>query len=442
MRVQTFASFSFGCRVNRAEKEELDRQLLVLGFQYSEKDPSLYIINTCAVTAKAEREVRQFIYQTKRKFPKTKIIITGCAATKWINEGKKFPEVFRAIDNTNKEFIAQLIAGPAPSTSSGQALVHPERKSKGSRHPQSSPILSLKDKFINSGRLFLKIQDGCQRFCTYCIVPYLRGEPKSERIKDLVTIIKNNEKEFKEIILTAINTEAYGFDTEESFLDLIRAILRQTKIARLSFGSINPGSISKDFLRFLEKKSLERRIIKYFHIPLQSGSNKILNLMKRGYTREEFLEKLNQLHQINPMAFLATDIIVGFLDENDRDFEETYNFLRGSPISKFHVFRFSKREKTAAFYMAKRLKEPTAAEKIRRAKTLSELSKRKYQAFLVKHLGKTFPALFLEKKIEGYQEALLDNQIPAFIKTSKNLVGEIKTIKIKKMNSDKLFGEL
>jgi threonylcarbamoyladenosine tRNA methylthiotransferase MtaB len=164
--------------------------------------------------------------------------------------------------------------------------------------------------------------------------------------------------------------------------------------------------------------------------------------MKRGYTREEFLEKLNQLHQINPMAFLATDIIVGFLDENDRDFEETYNFLRDSPISKFHVFRFSKREKTAAFYMAKRLKEPTAAEKIRRAKALSELSKRKYQAFLVKHLGKTFPALFLEKKIEGYQEALLDNQIPAFIKTSKNLVGEIKTIKIKKMNSDKLFGEL
>lgn len=436
MRVQTFASFSFGCRVNRAEKEELDRQLLVLGFQYSEKDPSLYIINTCAVTQKAEREVRQFIYQTKRKFPKTKIIITGCAATKWINEGKKFPEVFQAIDNTNKEFIAQLIA---KNTKAGPAARPAQR---GSRHPQSSPILPLKDKFINSSRLLVKIQDGCQRFCTYCIVPYLRGEPKSERIKDLVTIIKNNEKEFKEIILTAINTEAYGFDTEESFLDLIRAILRQTKIARLSFGSINPGSISKDFLRFLEKKSLERRIIKYFHIPLQSGSNKILNLMKRGYTREEFLEKLNQLHQINPMAYLSTDIIVGFLDENDRDFEETYNFLRCSPISKFHVFRFSKREKTAAFYMAKRLKEPIPPIKAKRAKALIELSNKKYQKFLEKHVGKTFPALFLERKIEGYQEALLDNQIPAFIKTSKNLVGEIKTIKIKKMNSDKLFGEL
>jgi threonylcarbamoyladenosine tRNA methylthiotransferase MtaB len=244
----------------------------------------------------------------------------------------------------------------------------------------------------------------------------------------------------KEVILTAINTEAYGFDTGESFIDLISNILDKTSVPRISFGSIHPWSINHEFLTFYKKTLPKKRLVNFFHIPLQSGSNKILSLMKRGYTREEFLEKLNILQKINPLAFIGTDIITGFLEESDHDFTDTYNFLSNSPISKFHIFRFSPREKTAACFMAKRLTEPSPTIKIRRAKILSDLNRKKYEQFLAKHLNLSFSAIFLDRRVEDYQEVLLNNQIPALIKTSKNLAGKIKQIKVEMLRMGKLFG--
>ena len=507
---KTFASYSFGCRVNQAEKEMLNRQLSAVNYQYSENNPSIYIINTCAVTQKAEREARQLIYQTKRKWPKTKIVVTGCAATKWINEGTKIPQVDWLIDNTNKEYIAQLLSSKLKDQRSNSKLktknlntlileagdTGEEANIKQPKipilktelnAPNDSSFLGVEtlwkeksdrkrlfvsekfgietvqkrniNKYLNSGRLLLKIQDGCQRYCTFCIVPYLRGQPKSKSIKEiireinchteLVSASSSNTYEIPkqvlddiiEVILTAINTEAYGYDTGESFITLINRIIEVTKVPRISFGSIHPWSLNNDFLTLIDKMDHKGRIVNYFHIPLQSGSNKILSLMKRGYTCEEFIEKLDRLHRINPLAFIGTDIIVGFLEETDKDFEDTYNFLKDSPISKFHVFRFSPREKTAAFYMKKRLKEPTPAQKTKRAQVLIELSRQKYQRFLEKHIGKTFPALFMEKRIDDFQEALLDNQVPALIITTKNLTGEIETIKIEAIKEEKLIGK-
>ncbi len=152
--------------------------------------------------------------------------------------------------------------------------------------------------------------------------------------------------------------------------------------------------------------------------------------MKRGYTSYEFREKLNELVSINPLTLIGTDIIVGFLGEDDDDFEDTYKFLRDSPISKFHIFRFSRREKTVAFHLSKRLSEPTPSTKLKRAKILAKLGQEKYEQFLSKHVGLTIPALFLEKRVENFQEALLDNHVPVFIKTTKDLKGKIKNIKI------------
>lgn len=417
----------------------LDRQLSTIGFRYTEGNPSIYIINTCAVTAKAEREARQFIYQLKRKFPKTKIIVTGCAATKWINEGIKMQQADWLIDNVNKEYIVQLLQVQ------GRAL-----KSMNSRP-------GLFGKFLCSGRLLLKIQDGCQRFCTFCIVPYLRGQPKSIRINELINRINSKTPlgwlaykdspgvegpDIKEVILTAINTQAYGFDTGKTFIDLVKSILGNTKVPRISFGSIHPWSINDEFFKFYQSTLNHNRLVKFFHIPLQSGSNKILSLMKRGYTREEFIEKLKTLEKIHPLTFFGTDIITGFLEETDSDFEDTYKFLKDSPISRFHVFRFSRREKTAAFYMAKKMKEPTPAQKNKRAKALIELSNKKYQQFLQKHINQTFPALFLERRIDRHQEVLLDNQIHAFIETSRDLTGEIVPVTVKNLKNDFLTGKL
>ncbi len=446
-----FASFAFGCRVNIAEKEALDKELISLGFKYSEDNPDIYFINTCAVTRKAEREARQFIYKTRKKNPKAKIIITGCAATKWLKEGIKINEVDKMIDNENKEEIINTLILPAGKAKKGipresSLAINPTKLSnfeaKFKKCKQLYPQVKINDKFLSSGRLLLKIQDGCQRFCTYCIVPYLRGTPKSKKVKDLVLSIKHFENNISEVILAAINTEAYGWDTGEKFTDLLESIINHTKIPRISLGSLHPWSINYEFFDFYKKILPKKRLVNFFHIPLQSGSNKILTLMKRGYTREEFLEKLNILAKINPFALIGTDIIVGFLDETEKDFADTFDFLKESPISKFHIFRFSIREKTAAYYMSKTIKEPTAQIKIKRAKILADLGKIKYQKFLSKHLGKIFPALFLQKRNENYQEALLDNQVLAFIKAPKNISGQIKDVKIEKIKNNRLIGKM
>lgn len=432
---KTFASYAFGCRVNQAEKEELDRELLSFGFQYSIADPSIYIINSCAVTAKAEREARQFINQIKRKHPKAKIIITGCAATKWIREKITIGNADWVIDNTSKNYIIRVLTKKEENNSFHIDAKFCDRNKW--RH-----YIGSYNKYLSSRRLLLKIQDGCQKFCTYCIVPYLRKKAKSKSIKYLVSGIKELEDKISEVILTAVNTQAYGLDTKESFVDLIKNIMERTKVPRISFGSIDPGSIDRKFLAFYKKYADSQRLIDFFHIPLQSASNKILKLMKRGYTLEEYSEKINILAKINPFAFIGTDIIAGFLDETDSDYEDTYNYLAQSPIAKFHIFRFSLRQPTAAFYLARRLQEPSPLVKAKRARWLANLGRQKYRKFLVKHIGLTFPALFLDKRKNDYQEALLDNQIPVFIKSSKNLSGDIKQVKIEALKEDKLVGRI
>ncbi len=458
---KTFASFAFGCRVNQAEKEEIDKQLSATGFLYSTTNPDFYIINSCAVTQKAEREVRQFIYQTRRKFPKTKIIVTGCAATKWIKEKIKIPQVDLMIRNLDKEKIVELILKAIPKETISECGI-PIKTSKyaktgyfaqnnydQNRHKQwrnsvseGVPSFVPKNKFTNSGRVFVKIQDGCQRFCTYCIVPYLRGKPRSISIKYLVSGIKYYENTIKEIILTAINTEYFGLENRETLTQLIDVIINKTKIPRLSFGSIHPWSLTDEFFDYYKKILPLGRLVNFFHVPLQSGSDKNLALMKRGYTSSTLMEKLKRLQKINPMAFIGTDVIVGFPGETEEDFQKTYQFLKDSPISRFHIFRFSPREGTAAYFLRKKYREPPPQEKEKRAKILVQLNWQKYRKFLEKHLGQTFPALFLEKRIDGYQEAILSNQIPIFIKSKENLAGEIREVSIEKISEEKLFGKI
>ena len=456
--MKTFYSYSFGCRVNEAEKEEIDRQMIKSGFKFDIKKPDVYIINTCSITQKAEREARQLIYQVKKQLPDTKIVITGCAATYWL-KNKLYPDLASdlLVDNVNKEFLVKLIKNRLfqPAT--------PDLVGRGGE------IRSSTNKFLGSGRMMIKIQDGCQRFCSYCIVPYLRGTPKSYEIKEIINKINSlssrakrsdlNRKEIassptaprndiiSEVILTAINTEAFGLDTGESLTELLKKVIDKTNIPRISLGSVHPWSVNDDFFDFYRKYLPKRRLVNFFHIPLQLASNKILNLMKRGYTKEEFVEKLNKLAAINPFAMIATDIIVGFFEESDSDFADTYNFLKESPIVKFHVFRYSKRNNTAGFYMAKRLKEPSPKEKAKRAKALIDLGKRKYEEFMKKNVGRESTVLLLEKKINGYQEGLLDNQLPIWIvKTSRitpyGCENRFTTVKITAFKNGKLFGKL
>jgi len=338
-------------------------------------------------------------------------------------------EVDYIIDNSNKAYISSILNKKLSDTNSSVSDVNINKN------------ILLPSKYRKSGRMIIKIQDGCQRFCSFCIVPYLRGLPSSVPIQKIVSTL-NNVSDLKEAVLVAINTEAYGYDMKDSFIDLINAVVEKTTVPRISFGSVHPWSVNNDFIAWYKKNADGDRVVKFFHIPLQSGSNKILNLMKRGYTREEHMEKLKAIAGIDPFTFIGTDIITGFLEETDRDFEDTYKFLEVAPISKFHVFRFSKRSHTAAFYMTKRLTEPSPQIKAKRSKALIALGNKKYEIFLQKHVLKTFPALFIAKREDGVQEALLHNQIPVKVKTEEKRSKQIKPVTIKSYKNGTLFGTI
>lgn len=436
MRKPHFFSFSFGCRVNQAEKEEIDEKMIKAGFVFDKNHPDLFIINSCAVTEKAEREVRQLIHKIKRESPKRQVILVGCAATYWKKNNlyQDLP-VDLFVDNANKEFLVNLL-------SKRFLKQFPINQLGYSQVEKSIPEKTISDKFLSSHRVLIKIQDGCHRFCSFCIVPYLRGLPKSKKIDEIIKEINQKEENIREVILTAINSEAFGKDTEERFVDLVKAVLKRTKILRLSFGSIHPLTIDNDFLKFYQQSLSQNRLVNFFHIPIQSASNKILDLMRRGYKKEEVREKLMALHRLNNQALIGSDIIVGFLEETDSDFEETYYFFEKMPIFKFHVFRFSKRKGTSAYYLADNFKEPDPQTKLKRAKILIELGRKKYHLFLEKQLGTNSLALFLNKMEEGYQEALLQNQMPIYVKTKKNFAGEIKNVKIETIKKGKLFGKI
>lgn len=432
---RNFDSFSFGCRVNEAEKIVMDQQMIRAGFLYNKQSPDVYIINSCAVTAKAEHEARQLILRLKREYPSIKMVVTGCSATYWLknNLWKNIP-IDLLISNIDKNYLVTLI--------------------KKRFSIQSVPIQldqlneATNDKFLSSGRVMIKIQDGCHRFCSYCIVPYLRGTPKSKKIEQIITDITHYNRynhyphKIQEVIFTAINTESFGHDTGESLIQLIDKVLSTTDIPRISFGSIHPWSINDEFIQRYKKLAVNPQFSNFFHVPIQSGSNKILRLMKRDYVREDILEKLNKILKINPMALIATDIIVGYLDESEQDFKDTYSFLEASPINKFHVFRFSTRQNTAAYYQTKRLKEPSASEKIKRSKALSDLSVKKYLKFLIRQVGTTSQALFIGEVKEGFQKAILNNQILSWIKTDVSLRGKMKRVKITGLSKNNLKGEI
>lgn len=448
--MKTFSSFSFGCRVNQAEKEALDRQLIQRGYSYNDANPSVYVINTCSITNKAEREARQMINQLRKKYgEETKIVVMGCAATNWIKTKATIENVDMIVENPSKEYIADLIEKKFTQTHKEDvtlslnpildgypSITLPEGQNMATKATLAS------DKYIRSGRMMMKIQDGCQRFCTYCIVPYLRGLPKTISSTDLINEVNAFPNSIKEVIYAAINTEAFGYEhKQEDFIDLLEKTLNETSIPRISFGSIHPWSINEKLFTLLKSHPQAQRIVKFFHIPLQSGNNKMLNLMKRGYTREEFLEKLDTLNSLNPFTFIGTDIIVGFLEETDKDFEDTYDFLTRTPISRIHIFRYSPRQHTAAHYLGKRLKEPTPQEKQARAKRLDELNKRKFAEFQQKHIGHSFEALVLEQGKGEYKQALLTNQMPIIVKASDKEKGQLIQVSVEGIKDGSLIAK-
>lgn len=414
---------TFGCRVNMAESTKLALDLKANGLKDATlAKAELLIINSCAVTQKAAREVRQLINQAKKINPKLKIWLTGCCATLWQKNHSSIKLVDRLISNQEKDKISLFFK---PKLRAIKVL------NKNSAW----------GKFLTSSRLIVKVQDGCDYFCTYCIVPYLRGLSVSEDIKTIVNYINSvsHKTLVNEVVLTGINLGLYQTENQENFTDLIKTVLTQTSIPKISFGSLYTENLTSEFLKLYQTRE-KNRLTRYFHVPVQSGSDKILKLMRRRYNLAEFTERIQALARSVPDGLLATDVIVGFYEETDTDFAKTYEFLKESPFVKAHIFTYSKREFTSGFYLQKKLSEPDWQTKKKRSQVLHNLFKNKQNQFKQNLLGQKMRALIINSN-EKFSTGLLDNGLAIFISTPGLALGFVN-VKIEAVKQNKLLGKL
>jgi threonylcarbamoyladenosine tRNA methylthiotransferase MtaB len=414
---------TFGCRVNFAESTKLALELKNLGYRdSSHQKAEIVIVNACAVTQKAMRTTTRFLNFVKASNPKAQIWLTGCGATFLQKKNQKPKQVDYLISNEQKPYLSSLIV----------------KTTKFIGRKEDKPVWG---KFLQSSRLMIKVQDGCNYFCTYCIVPYLRGLSRSIEPQTVINYWKkiSSQTKVNELILTGINLGLYETKDKSDFTSLVEKVLRQTTVPKISFGSLYTANLTEGFFN-LYQSGESQRLTRYLHIPIQSGSDKILSLMRRHYNLSEFDERLQALHKSVPDALLATDIIVGFCGETDADFEETYQYLKSSPFVKAHVFKFSLREFTKAYYLAKKLPEPNPAVKDRRSKAIRNLFKQKLNVYLEKIVGQKQRALIINSNSK-YSLGFLNNGLEIILPDNSLGIGWVN-VKIEVSRQGKLIGKL
>lgn len=425
-RLKKFAVATFGCKTNQSESDEIIRELLSSGFEIVEYDenPDFIIINTCTVTSMADKKARQFIRKIKQNNPAARIIVTGCFVN-FNDEFLKNEGINDIFLNENKNEISDFI-----KKEYGCNVYDKNEKSK----------LNLTGKHT---REFIKIQDGCEQKCTYCIIPYVRGKYKSENpdkiIYDINSAVNND---IDEIVLTGIHIGKYGADfkyNDELAIDnikfsdlnlklLLELLLNKTGIKRIRLSSIEINEITDDLLLLIKNSN---QIAKHLHIPLQSASDKILKNMGRPYNKSYFYEKINKIKKIIPDVTITTDIIAGFPGESEEDFNETLMAAKEINFSKIHVFKYSQRKFTPAALMNSQVKEEIKNE---RSFKLRKLAGQLRKDYINKNIGKTLNvAIENINYVKGYASGMSENYIKIYIPVNKNdtkiKIGKIFNIK-------------
>ncbi len=359
---------TIGCRTNRADSSRLLTRLIEAGWEVvdREKEADLIIVNSCVVTSKAERDMRNSIYKAKRLSPSAKIVLTGC-----------FPQVYGEIPGVD------LILGIKEREEIIQYL---DRTGIF-----ISPLSDLKEisppyEWYQEGtRAFLKIQDGCDNFCSYCIVPFARGKPRSLSSKDILSALKRfSELGYKEVVLTGIRLGAYGSDREEkiSLAKLIEMIDSEKPVERIRLSSVEPDDIDNEFINVVKNSKI---LAKHLHIPLQSPFDSVLRLMGRKYSFSEFAETVKKIKEGTDNFCIGTDIIVGFPGEENENFERGYELLKSLPVDYFHIFSYSPRKGTKAYSMKSNMKPEEVK---RRVGILRRLGEEKRKNFIERQIGK------------------------------------------------------
>lgn len=428
---KTFSILTLGCKVNQYESEAMAELFEKNGYIQVDNDTDVadvYIVNTCTVTNLSDRKSRQYIRRAKRENPDSTVAVVGCYAQVAPKEVEKIEGVDVVIGTSERSKIVDLIE----ESKEEDKKINIVRDIKKDRDFQFIKI----DENFHKTRSYMKVQDGCNRFCTYCIIPYARGTIRSRRIGDCVReAIRLANAGYKEIILTGIHVGSYGVDLGPvRLIDLIEKIAEVDGIERIRLSSVEPNIISEDFMKRAIACS---KLCDHFHLSLQSGSNKVLKDMNRHYNREEFIEKTKIIKKYMPYAGLTTDIIVGFPGESDEDFEDSMSIVREVEFSKVHVFKYSKRKNTPA---ADRADQVDGNIKIKRSEELIKLQDQYLKKFREKNMPRTLKVLF-EEFDQGYYFGYTDNYIRVKVKSDKDLINKILDVRLVD-NEEVSLGEL
>lgn len=385
---KTAAYYTLGCKLNFSETSTFGKMLQQLGVRAVEKGKvaDICLINTCSVTEVADRKCRQLIHRMVRQHPGAFVVVTGCYAQLEAEEVSRIEGVDLVLGSNEKAQLVQFLSDAWSGREQGKVF-----RQKTKDITSFAPSCSRG----NRTRYFLKVQDGCDCFCTYCTIPYARGFSRNAPIATLVDQAREAAAEGgKEIVLTGVNIGDFGKTTGERFIDLVKALDGVEGICRYRISSIEPDLLSDELIDYCAHS---RAFMPHFHIPLQSGSDEVLRLMHRRYDSRLFSEKILRVKELMPQAFIGVDVMVGCRGETPEHFEETCRLLESLPITQLHVFPYSERPGTAALKIPYVVSEQ---EKKRRSKRLLDLSDRKTEDFYAAHIGQEAEVLF-EKAVRG-----------------------------------------
>ena len=430
------AFYTLGCKVNQADTASMENLFLRSGHQLVSFDgeADVYIINTCVVTNTGQRKSRQTIHRAIRKNPNALIVVTGCYPQTAAEEVKAIAGVDMIIGNQDRAQIVQLVE---------ERLAHRQTDTLDAVHKLTASTafeeMAAGD-ITDKTRAFLKIQEGCNQFCTYCIIPYARGPLRSRSLESIRTETQRLiSAGFKEIVLIGIHLGCYGKENPDgpTLYDAVKTVLDVSGVQRLRLGSLESVEVEPRLLTLMQE---DARFCRHLHLPLQSGCDKTLQAMHRPYTTAKFKTLLADIKNRVPDIAITTDVIVGFPGETEADFETTCKFAESCGFSKMHIFPFSARKGTPAEKFAGAVAEAVKKE---RADILGKIDETMHKTFLQAMVGQKTEVLFEQPAGEDYFEGLTGNYQRVFVKSGgRNLGGEILPVKITAFDGEKLLGEI
>lgn len=426
------AFYTLGCKLNFSETSTLSRLFEQKGYQKVEfnQNPDIFIINTCSVTDNADKKCRKIVREAQKINPNGYVTIVGCYAQLKPREIAEIPGVDAVLGAAEKFQLVDLLGTFEKTPVHQPARVMASSISDAVDYHTS---FSVNDRT----RTFLKVQDGCDYPCSYCTIPLARGKSRSDSVENIVkTAYEIAGQGVKEIVLTGVNIGDFGVQNgirATSFLDLIKALDEVEGIERFRISSIEPNLLSDEIIQFV---AASKRFVPHFHIPLQSGSNTILGLMKRRYRRELYQERVHKIKSLLPDCCIGVDVIVGHPGETREEFLTTYDFLNSLDISYLHVFTYSERDNTSALSIRPVVPKSERAE---RSKMLHILSEKKKRAFYESQRDSVHTVLFEEDVEDGQMQGFTENYVRVSARYDPLLINEIKRVALTDLRPDGLF---